>query len=129
MDKTLKDLGLKPSTADKKTILNAITWKNEAAEKVIKKKDKDKTTYEADSELRETEQVPLAEDINDYFAREVQPHVPDAWIDYTKTVIGYEVSFTKYFYKYEPLRSLETITKDLLEVEQASDGLLKEILL
>jgi len=129
VDKALKELKLKPSNGEKKMILSAVTWKNEEAEKVIKKKEKGKTTYEADSELRDTEQVPLGEDINEYFAREVHPHVPDAWIDYTKTVIGYEISFTKYFYKYEPLRSLEDITKDLLEVEQASDGLLKEILI
>ena len=129
VDKVIKQLGLKLGASEKKAILDSITWKNEEAEKVIKKKERKGTIlYEYDSELRDNENVPLGEDIDAYFAREVLPHVPDAWIDYNKTVIGYEISFTKYFYKYEPLRSLEDITKDLLEVEQASDGLLKEIL-
>lgn len=129
VDAALKKLKLKLGASEKKAILSAISWKNEVAEKVIKKKEKDGTvSYEPDSELRDTENVPLNKDIDDYFTREVLPHVPDAWIDYDKTLIGYEISFTKYFYKYEPLRSLEAITKDLLEVEQASDGLLKAIL-
>jgi type I restriction enzyme M protein len=84
--------------------------------------------YEPDSDLRDTENVPLTEDIPAYFEREVLPHVPDAWIDPAKTTVGYEISFTRYFYKYEPLRSLEEITADLLAVEQASEGLLLEII-
>lgn len=128
-DKGVKKLGLKVSSSDKKQILNAISWKNEEALAIIKKKEKDGTiTYEADSELRDTENVPLVENIDDYFEREVLPHVPDAWIDYSKTVIGYEISFTKYFYKYQALRSLEEITADLIKIEQESDGLLKKIL-
>ena len=66
--------------------------------------------YEADPELRDTESVPLKERIEDYFAREVLPYAPDAWIDHEKTVKGYEISFTRYFYQFEPLRSLEEIT-------------------
>lgn len=129
LDKTVKKLGLKLGNAEKKQIINAISWKNEDAEGVIKKKEKDGTVvYEADSELRDTENVPLLEDIDTYFQREVIPHVPDAWIDYSKTTIGYEISFTKYFYKYQPLRSLEEITKDLIIVERESEGLLKKIL-
>lgn len=129
LDKAIKDLDLKLSAADKKQIINAISWKNEEAERVVKKKEKNGTLiYEADSELRDSENVPLLEDIDEYFAREVAPHVPDAWIDFDKTTIGYEISFTKYFYKYQPLRSLEEITKDLLELEKESDGLLKKIL-
>lgn len=128
-DKGVKQLGLKLSTADKKQIISAISWKNEEAAPIIKKKEKDGTIiYEADSELRDTENVPLVENIDDYFKREVLPHVPDAWIDYNKTVIGYEISFTKYFYKYQALRSLEDITADLIKIEQESDGLLKKIL-
>jgi type I restriction enzyme M protein len=82
----------------------------------------------ADSSLRDTENVPLKEDIQKYFEREVKPHVPDAWIDEAKTRVGYEINFTKYFYEFKPLRSLEEITRDILELEKESDGLLKEIL-
>lgn len=129
VDQAIKKLKIKLSATEKKAIFDIVTWKNEEAEKVIKKKEKDGTIiYEADSELRDNENVPLEEDIDTYFEREVLPHVPDAWIDYEKTVIGYEISFTKYFYKYEPLRSLEEITQDLLAIEKESDGLLKEIL-
>lgn len=80
-----------------------------------------------DSDLRDFENVPLTEDIHDYFQREVLPHVPDAWIDETKTKIGYEINFTKYFYKYKPLRSLEEIRKDILALEKKSQGLLGKI--
>lgn len=129
VDKALKTAGIKLSASDKKMLLDAVSWKNEEAEKVIKKKDKEgNVSYEPDSELRDTEQVPLQENIDVYFQREVKPHVPDAWVDYDKTVIGYEISFTKYFYQYEPLRSLEEITQDLLAIEKESDGLLKELL-
>lgn len=128
-EKVLKEEKIKLSGAEKKDLLAAVSYKDEAAEKVIKKKEKDGTlVYESDSELRDTENVPLTEDIDAYFAREVLPHVPDAWIDYDKTTVGYEISFTKYFYKYEPLRSLADITRDLLATEAESDGLLKEIL-
>jgi len=128
-DKALKALDIKLGASEKKQIINAISWKNEDAEKVVKKKEKDGTIiYEADSELRDNENVPLLEGIDEYFAREVLPHVDDAWIDYSKTTIGYEISFTKYFYKYQPLRSLEEITKDLMGIERESEGLLKQIL-
>lgn len=129
LDKAMKKLELKLDNAAKKQLINAISWKNEDAEPIVKKKEKNGTLiYEADSDLRDTENVPLHEDIDVYFEREVQPHVADAWIDYTKTSIGYEISFTKYFYKYQPLRGLEEITKDLIKVEKESDGLLKKIL-
>ena len=130
IEKSLKELGHKLSAKDKKQLYNAITWKDESAKRVIKKKEKDgNILYEPDSELRDTENVPLHEDIHDYFAREVLPHVPDAWIDESKTTVGYEISFTKYFYQYDPLRSLEEITKDLIAVEKESDGLLRKILM
>ena len=128
-DDTIEKLKIKISGSERKQILNAITWKNEEAAKVIKKKEKGGTiSYEPDSDLRDSENVPLLEDIDEYFKREVLPHVPDAWIDYEKTIIGYEISFTKYFYKYQPLRSLDEITKELLQVEAESEGLLKKIL-
>jgi type I restriction enzyme M protein len=129
LDKSIKKLKISISPSEKKQIINAISWKNEEAEPIVKKKEKDRTIiYEPDSDLRDSENVPLLEDIDVYFEREVLPHVSDAWIDYSKTTIGYEISFTKYFYKYKPLRSLDKITKDLLELEKESDGLLKNIL-
>lgn len=82
----------------------------------------------ADSSLRDTENIPLKMDFNDYMAKEVLPHVPDAWIDESKTNIGYEVNFTKYFYQYKPLRSLEEIRRDIMAIEQETDGLLKSVL-
>ena len=87
-------------------------------------------TYEPDTGLRDTEQVPFLENggIEAFFRREVLPHAPDAWIDPGKTVIGYEISFTKHFYKPEPLRTLEEIEADIRALEQESEGLLEDIL-
>ena len=85
-------------------------------------------TYETESDLRDTENVPLAENIHDYFLREVKPHVPEAWIDLDKTKIGYEISFNKYFYQHKPLRPLEEVTKDILELEKENEGLIADIL-
>jgi type I restriction enzyme M protein len=70
-----------------------------------------------DPELRDTENVPLKEDIHDYFEREVKPHVPDAWIDEDKTKIGYEIPLTRHFYQYTPPRPLEVIEKEIRELE------------
>jgi type I restriction enzyme M protein len=81
-----------------------------------------------DSELRDFENVPLKENIEEYFEREVIPHVPDAWIDHSKTKTGYEINFTKYFYKYKPLRSLEEIRADILALEEETEGMIKEII-
>jgi len=72
-----------------------------------------KGVIEPDPKLRDTENVPLGEDIEEYFAREVAPHVPDAWIDHTKTKIGYEIPFTRHFYEYLPPRPLEEIDADV----------------
>ncbi|MRD46529.1 N-6 DNA methylase [Caenimonas koreensis DSM 17982] len=91
--------------------------------------------YEPDSELRDTENVPLAKSktptassvIHEYFIREVRPHVDEAWIAIDKTVIGYEISFNKYFYKHKPLRSLEEVTREILALEAETDGLLKQL--
>ena len=86
--------------------------------------------YEPDTELRDTEQVPLLEagGIEAFFQREVLPHVPDAWIDASATRIGYEISFTRYFYKPQPLRTLEEIRADIEALEQETEGLLGQIL-
>lgn len=126
--KAIKALNLKLDAKTQKTILTAIRWKNEEAQPVIKKQEKDGTIiYEADSDLRDTENVPLDEDIQTYFEREVLAHVPDAWIDHSKTVKGYEISFTRYFYNYVPPRSIEEITAEILQLEKETDGILKEI--
>jgi type I restriction enzyme M protein len=82
-----------------------------------------------DSELRDYENVPLKDDIDDYFAREVLPHVPDAWMDRSKDKIGYEISFTKYFYEYTPLRSTAEIGAELLALDEETENLLREIVM
>lgn len=80
-----------------------------------------------DSELRDFENVPLKDDIDAYFEREVLPHVPDAWMDREKDKVGYEISFTKYFYEYTPLRSTEEIAAELLALDEETENLLREI--
>lgn len=89
---------------------------------------KNKTDIEPDTDLRDTENVPLKENIDEYFAREVLPHVPDAWIDESKTKIGYEIPFTRQFYKYTALRSSTEIMNEIraLEIEIAEQ--LKRVL-
>jgi type I restriction enzyme M protein len=86
--------------------------------------------YEPDSDLRDTETVPLKEagGIEAFIRREVLPHAPDAWVDEAKTVVGYEVSFTRYFYKPQPLRSLEAIRADILALERETEGLMADII-
>jgi type I restriction enzyme M protein len=83
---------------------------------------------EPDSELRDTENVPLSEDIQAYFEREVLPHAPDAWIDHDKTKVGYEIPFTRHFYKFIPPRSLEEIDADLKGVTAEILELLREVI-
>ncbi len=89
-----------------------------------------------DSNLRDYENVPLKKgqleatekDIKEYMGKEVLPHVPDAWVDYSKTKIGYEINFTRYFYEYKPLRKLDEIKKDILKLDEETEGLLEGIL-
>ena len=82
----------------------------------------------SDSKLRDYERVPLSEDIEEYFSREVEPHLPNSWIDFDKSKVGYEINFTKYFYKYKPLRSSDDISNDLLELKKESENLLNLIM-
>lgn len=84
--------------------------------------------YETESDLRDSESVPLTEQIHGYFLEEVKPHVAEAWINLDATKIGYEVSFNKYFYRHTPLRSLEEVAKEILELEEKNEGLILEIL-
>jgi type I restriction enzyme M protein len=148
------------TTADQKAILNAVSWYDAAAEKVIKKveklsgeklarlcdhlgctgddladygyyatgKNNEYIMYETESDMRDTENVPLKKNIHEYFKREVTPHVEEAWINLDATKIGYEISFNKYFYKHKPLRSIEDVTADIMQLEKESDGLIHEIL-
>lgn len=144
-------LGLKLSASDRKVILNAVSWLDDEAPPVIAKVYKGRKAetdplhgrfevaldgqscvveYEPDSDLRDTEQVPLLEEggIEAFFRREVLPYVPDAWIEEGATKIGYEISFTRYFYKPKPLRSLDEIRADIEVVQKESEGLLQSIL-
>jgi type I restriction enzyme M protein len=112
-----------------KMLQTHLATRDECAEPVIKKKGKDGIEYEPDPNLRDTEQVPLLEEggIEAFFNREVVPHVPDAWIDHSKTQIGYEISFTRHFYKPAPLRSLDEIRAELLALQKEGEGLMDDI--
>jgi len=158
----LKDTDMTLDTKEKKQIIDAITWKNPDAEPVIKKtvkvanplygafeyrvsnssSSKAKVVeFQPDSDLRDYENVPLNPDITttelieDYFKREVQPHVPDAWINADKTddidkeigVVGFEIPFNRHFYVYEPPRPLAEIDADLDKVSQDIMQLLGEV--
>jgi len=148
----LKQHGKTCSTADKKALFKAITWQHEAAAPVIAKrrklnkneyfepgldgayldtdgKDRYMVEYEPDSTLRDSEQVPLTEPggIDAFFRREVLPHAPDAWIAEDKTLIGYEISFARYFYQPAPMRTLDEIRTDIVRLERESEGLLRQI--
>ena len=151
VDEVLKQQDIKLSAADLKQILRAVSWRVETAPPVIAKVHRpgkatvdplhgryaspvgDKKLvleYEPDSDLRDTEQIPLLEvgGIEAFIRREVLPYTPDAWIKEDATKIGYEVSFTRHFYKPQPLRTLEEIRKDIISIEQETVGLLDEVL-
>ena len=143
---------IKLPAADLNKILKAVSWRVETAPPVIAKMHKpgknraeplyglyDTVTptgkpviveYEPDPDLRDTEQVPLLEEggIDAFIRREVLPYTPDAWIKESATKIGYEVSFTRHFYKPQPLRTLEEITADIFAIEQEAEGLLDGLL-
>ncbi|WP_336733575.1 hypothetical protein [Chryseobacterium sp. VD8] len=166
-DEVLKGDKTKLSASEKKQILDAVSWYDEEADKVVKKTEKltgqkltdllnylgcaEKdlpyygyfpchpelaegsakglyTVYETENDLRDSESIPLKENIQDYFLREVKPYAEESWIALDSVKIGYELSFNKYFYQPAPLRSLEEVTKDILALEQEGDGLLAEIL-
>jgi type I restriction enzyme M protein len=106
-----------------KAILSVLSERDETAD-VCKVKD----APEPDTDLRDYENIPLKEDISDYMDREVLPHVPDAWVDESKTKVGYEIPFTRHFYVYEPPRPLEVIEKEIRDLETEIQGMLAEVL-
>jgi type I restriction enzyme M protein len=93
--------------------------------KIVKDK---KGVVKTDGSLRDNERIPLSFDVDEYFEREVKQHLPESWMDRDKDTIGYEINFTKYFYQYKPLRSLEDLTKELLDLEKESDGLMNKLI-
>ena len=95
---------------------------DESGKPILKKGKK-----QPDTALRDTENVPLKEDIDEYFKREVLPFAPDAWIDEKKSKVGYEIPFTRYFYRYEPPKPSQEIMAEILEIEKELDGSLREI--
>jgi type I restriction enzyme M protein len=107
-----------------KAVLSALSERDEDAPPCVDSKGQP----EADADLRDTESVPLTERIADYFEREVKPQVPDAWIDESKTKVGYEIPFTRHFYKYEPLRPLSVIEAEIRALEAEIQGMLGEVL-
>ncbi|KZL09822.1 class I SAM-dependent DNA methyltransferase [Pseudovibrio sp. Ad26] len=152
----LKQSGVKLETAAKKQITTAVSWKNPEAAPVIKKvhkattpnptyglfeRDGQSVEYKPDGDLRDNENVPLdpARSVNeaneDYFAREVKPHVPEAWIDAGKKderdgevgIVGYEIPFNRHFYVYQPPRALEEIDAELDAVSAEIMQLLQEV--
>lgn len=118
-----KKSGLRLSALEQKAILEALSEKDESAE-ICKDA---KGNPEADPDLRDTENVPLKENIEEYFKREVLPHVSDAWIDHSKTKIGYEIPLNRHFYRYEPPRALEAIAADVKSLESEIVTMLAEI--
>jgi len=150
VDIALAKRGHRLGAAEKKILLRAVSWREEYAPPVIARVYKPGKVsadplrgrfegvmggkacvveYEPDSDLRDTEQVPLLEEggIEAFLRREVLPYTPDAWLDESKTQVGYEISFTRPFYKPQPLRSLEDIRADIIALERETEGLLDEI--
>lgn len=126
LNKAFKAAGISIKAPLKKAILNALSEKDETAEICRDKKG----NPEPDTELRDIEQIPFKDDIEEYFKREVLPYAPDAWIDEDKTKIGYEIPFTRYFYKYEELgdakETLEEIKELGLSIQESISSLFEE---
>ncbi len=160
--KAVKKLKLDLKPAEVKAILDAVSWRDPAARPILIEEEtlpagpgfdaqvarcftshihgRTAHHYEPDSELRDTENVPMTygapparplaakEAIVAYFQQEVLPHAPDAWVDADKTVIGCEISFNKYFYQHQPLRPLDDVVKEIRQLETETEGLLEQIL-
>ncbi|WP_404358364.1 N-6 DNA methylase [Methylotuvimicrobium sp. KM1] len=164
----LKAQKTKLSASEKNAILNAVSWYDDSAAKVVKKvvklsndkmtelleryqctevdlpdfgyyplkgKTNEFITYESSADLRDSESIPLTypakgeySAIHQYFVDEVPPHVAEAWLNLDSVKIGYEISFNKYFYRHKPLRSLEDVAADIIQLEQKAEGLIAQIL-
>ena len=118
-----KAAGVKLAAPERKVVLSALGERDPGAEVCRDRRG----NPEPDPELRDTETVPLSEDVDAYIAREVLPHVPDAWVDASKTKVGYEIPLNRHFYVYEPPRPLEEIESDLQALEQEIAGLLSDV--
>jgi type I restriction enzyme M protein len=123
----LKERDSKWRAPQVKAFREAFTEINPQAEAVIAKKVGGKIEYEADPKLRDFENVPLKEEVQAYFEREVRPHVADAWIDHEKTKVGYEINFNRHFYRFTPPRPLAEIDADLKRAEEEIIRLLREV--
>lgn len=160
VDKILKGQKAKLTASLKDQVLNAVSWRDPAAQKVVKKRHRlagvklddllarlDTTAehlhahgywpsdkqgefieYETDSELRDTENVPLKEDIQGYFLREVRPHLDEAWLNTNSTKIGYKINFNRHFFKHQPLRYLGEVSRDIRRLEEETEGLLQRLI-
>ncbi len=120
-DSVFKKNGIKLPTPLKKSIVSSLSERDENAQVVTNKKG----IPEPDSELRDNENVTLKENIEEYMKREVLPYVSDSWVEESKTKIGYEISFNRYFYVYQPPRSIDEIQKDLTLIENQIQDLLE----
>jgi len=118
-----RELEVRLVAPELKAVVNALGERDEEAE-ICRNRDGE---AEADAELRDTENVPLKESIQTYFEREVLPHVPDAWIDHSKTKIGYEIPLNRHFYRYEPPRELAVIEREIKLLEADIVRLLGEV--
>lgn len=118
-----RELNVRLGSPELKAVVSALGERDETAE-ICRNKE---GLAEADPELRDTENVPLKESIRAYFEREVRPHVPDAWVDETKTRLGYEIPLNRHFYRYEPPRELADIEADIKALETDIVRLLAEV--
>ena len=122
IERVVKQRGSKWKASDEKLFRSVFTAKEARAEKVKKGKG-----FEPDPDLRDFENIPLKVDIDEFFIREVLPHVPDAWMDRNKDKVGYEINFNRHFYKFTPPRPLAVIDAELKQAEEQIMRLLQEV--
>ena len=131
LSQAARQAAIKLAAPVRKTILSALSERNDKAEICRDREGRP----EPDPGLRDTESVPLLEDVDSFFEREVKPHVPDAWIDTNRRdaqdgevgLVGYEINFNRYFYEYRPPRPLEEIEADIQQVEKKIMAMLQEM--
>lgn len=124
IDKEIDKTGIEIKAPVMKAIIDALSERDETGDICLDKAGKP----EPDADLRDCENVPLSDNVEEFFKSEVLPHVPDARMDRSKDKVGYEINFTKEFYKYKPLRLLEEIRKDILTLEKETEGLMQSVL-